>query len=301
MKNKMVIRYQLEAIEKAIATINDYNILEINLNELYTFSKKEKYNLRKVQELFSKVKLLRDHQTVELEHFSDEEALDKANSFLIELFPKKAKEILELDSLIEFRNINIYETGVTYKLSKNKVMLGQILLPTDSTNYTTSIIVHEKTHALTFNNIDLRTLFINGNELLPILLQKIVLEKLEDPYSIILDQIVRINDAKAAFYHIEFAKYLKTNPSKTKLDECMINYYNLAGHNYIISELYANLLMLDYFNNPETMIKKLNLVLSNKLSIIDFLESYEISLTNSKLIPTIKENTNKCKRISIIP
>ena len=164
-----------------------------------------------------------------------------------------------------------------------------------------SALVHEKMHALTFKNIDLKYLFSHNIELLPILLEKMLLCDLDNYYSKILNQLVRLNDTKQCFMHLDFMQYLRNNPNKTALDECVYNYFNVRNHEYLLGELYTDLLIEYYLADKDRFINKLNQVLDNKLSIDSFLESYDINLLNKNLIPIVKRQTDKCKRISIFP
>lgn len=301
MKKENVYTYNIEFLEFAFSYLNNYEILDININNLNKFSPKEKHVLTKLKELYHKVKLLKDYQTIQLEHFSDEEILCRANKFLIELFPNLEKEILELDNLISFNEYSIYEAGVNYRLNKNKVICDKIIIPTDGTNYTSSIIVHEKVHVLAFDNIDLKELFINKIELFPMFIQRIMLNKTNDYFGSILDRVIRINDTKENFNHLDLMNYLNNNPNKTELDECVCKYLNVRGYDYLISELYSDLLFKYYLIDSEKMVKRINQVFDRKISIENFLNNYNINLLNKDLIPIIKEETNKCKRISIIP
>lgn len=300
-KENDFIKYDLDFLEKVFSYLNNYEKLEIAVDDTFKFSKQEKHNLQRIKELYEKIILLRDYQIYELNSISKEEALSKANSFLVEIFPKKEKEILELDNLVTFDNINIYESGLIYILNNNRISFNQILIPDHTSNYTSSIIVHEKMHALTFQNMDLECLFRNGLELLPIFLQRMMLFDFCDEYANILDRIIRINDTKQSFFHLDYAKYLRNKPNKTTLDEYVCDYYNISANDYLIGDLYSSLLMEYYLLDKNEMIRKLNQVLNQKLSITDFLTSYEVSLSNKKLFPVIKQNINKCKRISIIP
>lgn len=301
MKEKSLIKYDMEDIEKAFSFINIYNILEIDSKNLYHFSNKEKHILKRIKNIYSKLELLSDSKETKLKHIDEQDVLKNANSFLIDLFPKYKDEILYLDNLIIFGDYSIYDAGVSFNLNKDKILLKEILIPADNTNYVSSIIVHEKTHALTLNNIKPRHIYENNSELFSIFLQKLFLIEFDDPTAILLDRIIRINDTKESFNHLELSKYLLNNYNSTELDKQLSIYFKLLGYNYLLSEFYSYLLILRYLENKELVIKNLNQVLDKKLSISDFLSNHQITLTNEKLIPTIKEETNKCKRITIIP
>ena len=294
-------KYDLDFLEFVFSYLSHYSILEIDINSIHNFSTKEKHVLTRLKQIYHKIKPLKDYQTVQLEHFSDEELLDKANSFLIELFPKKEKEILELDDLICFSNYTIDEISLQYNLSKRKVTFDEILIPTNGSNYTSSIIVHEKVHALAFSNIDLVSLFLDNLELFPMFIQRMMLNDIDERFVNILDRIIRINDTKENLRRLDFAHYLKNNPNKTVLDEYVCDYYYLRGYNYLIGELYSDLLFNYYLLDKDRMKKKLNQVFEQKLSISEFLNNYNVNLLNKDLIPIVKEETGKCKRISIVP
>lgn len=299
--NKEEFKYNVEFLEFAFSYLNNYELLEIDINEINNFSKKEKEVLNRIKDIYSKVRLLKDYEIVELEHFSNEEVLELANNFLIELFPKRKKEILNLDNLIEFSDCGIYGAGVNYRLSKNGIEYGKIMIPEEGSIYTSSIIVHEKTHVLAFESLGTTNLFINNLELFPMLTQRMMLNNTNDYYATILDRIVRTSDTKSNFSHLEFMNYLKTKQDKTILDECVYNYFKVRSYEYLTSELYSDLLNKYYLMDKEKMVKRINQVFDKKISISDFLNSYNVNLLNKDLIPIIKEETNKCKRISIIP
>ena len=300
-KNEDFVRYDLSFLERVFSNISNYEQLGIDINTMYQFSSKEKQVLLRCRELYSKVKLWKDYQTLELDHFSNEEALSRANLFLSNVFPKRKKDILALDRFVVFANISIYEAGLFYKLTQENLCFNQILIPSGGSNYTASIIAHEKMHALTFQKLNLEYLFKNGLELLPILVQKMMLVSLEDPLSNILDRIIRINDTKEAYANLEFVKQLNKHSNKSLLDQYVCNFKRIHAYDYLLGELYSYLLLPYYFSDQEQMLRKLSQVLEQKLSILDFLNGYQINLLNANLVPTIKADINKCKRISIIP
>jgi len=294
-------KYNLEFLEFVFSYLSNYELLEIDINNMNNFSSKEKHVLTRLKEIYYKIKIFKDYQLVKLEHFSDQEALFKANSFLIDLFPKKKDEILKLNDFVSFGDYSIYDSGLMYCFNGKKIIFNDILIPSDSTDYTSSIIVHEKVHALAFNNIDLMSLFSNYLELFPMLVARMALDSINNPFSDILDRLIRINDTKECFRNLEFANYLKNKKDKTILDEYVYKYFILRCYDYLISELYSDLLFKYYLQDKDKIIKSLNKVFERRISISEFLNIYNINLLNKDLIPIIKEETNKCKRISIIP
>ena len=257
-KNEDFVHYDLSFLERVFSNISNYEQLGIDINTMYQFSSKEKQVLLRCRKLYSKVKLWKDYQTLELDHFSNEEALSRANLFLSNVFPKRKKDILALDRFVVFADIS-------------------------------------------FQKLNLEYLFKNGLELLPILVQKMMLVSLEDPLSNILDRIIRINDTKEAYANLEFVKQLNKHSNKSLLDQYVCNFKRIHAYDYLLGELYSNLLLPYYFSDQEQMLRKLSQVLEQKLSILDFLNGYQINLLNANLVPTIKANIDKCKRISIIP
>lgn len=295
------LKYNPEFLEFVFSYLDNYKILEIDINKLNNFSAKEKHVLTRIKDIYSKVKLLKDHERVSLMHFSNDDILEIANQFLIELFPKKKDEILGIDNLIEFGNYSINDAAVSYNLSKNNISYNKIMIPENGTLYTSSVIVHEKVHVLAFNNLEPINVFINKIELFPTFIQRMMLNYTGSYYSDILDRMIRINDTRENFYNLDMMHYIKNNSNKTILDEHVCNYFNLRCFDYLISELYSDLLLKYYLSDKEKMFHKINQVFDKKISISDFLNYYNINLLNKDLIPTIKEETNKCKRISIIP
>ena len=48
------------------------------------------------------------------------------------------------------------------------------------------------------------------------------------------------------------------------------------------------------------MLEKLRKIFNGKLNIEDFMKYYNINLSNKDIVPTIKENTAKTKKIIIV-
>jgi len=302
MKKKFEpIKFDQDFLKMALDFLNTFYILDIDVNSMFQLSNKEKEVLSKLKKIYSKIKLVKDYETVDLAHITTEETLKLANNFFNELLPSKSKEILTLDNLVVFKDITIYEAGLTYKLSKNKVEFGEILIPDNCSLYDASTIVHEKTHALTFSNLDLVDLFQNGLELFPMLFQKIMLYNSNDEIASIYDTIIRIVDVKECFFNLETIKYLEEYTKDKEASELAYNYFYIRSYDYLLSDLYSSILVEYYKLNKETMIKRLNALFNGKITIKAFLDSYDISLFNKDLIPIIKEDANKCKRIVILP
>lgn len=293
--------YKTDFIIRALSYIDNYDNLEIDTSLVHNLTAKEKEMITKLNILYSKIKLLKDYKIVQLERLSASDALLLANNFLINIFPKYKGEILALDSIIDFGNYSIHEAGLTYRLIKNKIEFGTILIPESCNNYIVSVIVHEKMHAIIFNHLNLINLFSTSLEFLPVLLSKIALVSLDDELAIKYDEIVRINDTKQNLNSFEIYKYIKNNPNKSELDMVVCDYLRIISYDYLISELYTNILMKYYMTDSTKMIKKLNLILAGKITIQQFWDSYNIDLQNKELIPAVKEETSKCKRIVIMP
>ena len=120
--------------------------------------------------------------------------------------------------------------------------------------------------------------------------EKQVLSKLEKIYS----RIKLLKDYKTVqLSHI-------TTEDK-EISKLVYSYFYIKSYDYLLSDLYSSILAEYYLLDKETMIKRLKALFNNKITIKDFLDIYNINLLNKDLIPVIKEESNKCKRMVIVP
>lgn len=298
-KNKSIV-FDEEFVERAFDFLNTYYILDIDVNSMFQLSNKEKEVLLKLRNIYSQVKLVKDYKKVK-SYIAKNKMLDLANDFMINILPSKSGEILVLDNLIIFDDITTYETGLSYRLSKYDIEIGNISMPDKLHCYDISTIIHEKAHALTFLDLDLASLYENGLELFPMLFEKMMLSDLGDTTATIYNQIIRVNDAKECLFNIDTIKYLEEYSEDKVIGKLMYDYFYIKSYDYLLSDLYSSILARYYSLDKETMIKRLNALFTEKITIKAFLDSYNISLLNKDLIPIIKEETSKCKRIMIMP
>lgn len=301
---KNIENYNPDFIDTVLGYLNNYVFLGIELDSIYNFNKKEKQALAKIIQQYHKTTLYKDAKYEYLKELEPQITLNMANSFLIAFFPKLEKEILELDKTILFKNIKPEEQGVHYRIKPNYIEINKILLDNSFNEYTIPKIVHEKVHALCFNNIDTINLFNNSLELLPIFIQKIVIYELgkytDSPISV-FDTIIRNNDNNISSYALKYADYLNNKKDKTKLDDLVAQYFRIRSTDYILADIYSNVLVNHYIEDRNNMIENLNKLFENKITIEEFLNIYNISLLNKANIPTMKEKLEKCKRKIIIP
>lgn len=298
-KTDKLIEFDNGFLKEALSFLNTYYILDINLDSMFKFSCREKINLLKLKSIYSKIKLASDLDTIELSYISSDDAIKICNEFLVKLLPNKKESILHLDKLIEFNNYLNGEIFLNYTLSKDNIIVNNITLPSDFSLYDVSAMVHEKTHAITFYNLDLVSLFQNGLELFPMLFQKIILMDMNDNNLINYDRIIRTTDTMECFFNLATIKYIEKNAKDKVSGQIISDYFYIKSYDYLLSHIYSSLLAKYYQLDKETMIERLNTLFDKKITIEDFLDSYNINLLNKELILTTKEEINKCKKIII--
>ncbi len=306
MKQFLNWNYNTEFLVEVLKKLAEYEELELDPFSIYAFSKKEKEQLEKLQKLYQKVSLFRDYETVFFDSLSKEEIFAQGNEFLIQLFPKRKQEIIDLDDKITFTGQDLSDAGCTYFLTKEITTVQNIILPSIQHPYAISIFVHEKIHALTFQKIPMQELYQYGKEMIPIFIQKIVLNELDqqfarkEDYLSILERTIRWNDFMQANYHLEIAKQKWKQQKENKLYQSVYAYWYLSVMDYLLGECFSELLLKYYQEDQNFMKEKLNQVLLHQITIPEFLENYQINLKNKDLIPTTKKNLEKIKRMNFI-
>ena len=127
------------------------------------------------------------------------------------------------------------------------------------------------------------------------------LQKYTDSPVTIFDTIIRNNDNKTGSYSLDYANFLNNKKDKTELDKLVAHYFRIKSTNYILADVYSDVLINHYIDDRNNMIENLNKLFENKITIEKFLNIYDISLLNKKNIPTMKERLEKCKRKIIVP
>lgn len=273
MKNSS--KYKQDFINSVFAYLVNYDFLGIDLNGMFDFNNKEKQALEKIKRQYQKIKLFNDAEKEYLNESDINFITDLANILLIDIFPNM----------------------------KDEILFKEIIINNSLNAYAIPVIVHEKTHALSFNHINTKNLFVSGLELLPIFIQKIAmyeLEKLIDYPILVTDSIIRCNDCRSCIYYLDYARYLKINPTE-QLDNYVSHYFRIKSTDYLLADIYSTILMNYYKQDRNTMIENLNKLFEDKITISEFLNKYNINLLNKDAIPLVKENLEKCKRKIIIP
>lgn len=298
------MKYDEELLYDVFDYMNKYNYFDIDTKTLFTFSSKDKEKLNRISNLYLNIKMFNDAKHVNLEELDTNTYFGLTNELLSSFFPKFSSYFLSLDEYIEvIQNGTVSDAGIMADFSKKGAFIKSIYVPDYFNGYTVSALIHEKVHCFTFENIGLEKMCNSYIELFPIFIQKLSLNEMEENYNlshvINYDQIVRINDTKANIYLNNLAKKINNNPLKTELDSLVYEYFRIKGADYLLSEIYSTLLVKYYLTDRNTMIEKLNNLFSNKITLNEFLNYYNINLSNKEIIPTIKENTDKVKRIII--
>jgi len=296
-------KYKQEFINTVFSNLINYELLGIDLNEMYIFNNKEKQILEKLKQQYRKIILYNDAETEYLEQLDPNLIISLANKFLVEIFPDFHNEILRLDKLLKFKKGELDDSGLFYILDNDKIDLKEIIINNDFNAYAISIIVHEKTHALAFDHIDTKTIFTNGLELFPIFIQNIVMYELENTTNFqvtTMNEIIRCIDGKNSAYYLDYADNIRKYPNE-QLDYYVSQYFRIKSTDYLLSDVYSKLLLNYYIKDRNTMIENINKVFAGKITIPEFLNRYNINLLNKEIIPVVKKDLEKCKRKIIIP
>lgn len=297
-------QYSLDLLNQIFNYLSNFEELGIDIKNINILSPKDRKVIEKVQHIYDKTKLFRDYKLIKLSPLEEEDTLLYANELLGQIFPSKKREINLLDEKLDFQDISYGEAGLYYHIVKHQVDTKKIIIPEECSGYTVSIIGHEKTHALTFSSLNLIELFQGYLELFPTLIQKIILYEFENTYGFTyvsdLDTKIRICDCKQALLNFYYARDLMNDSERTELDEYVSHYFRIKAIDYLQAELFSELLLKEYRNNSDKMLNYLNQLFGKKISLEEFLSRYQISLLNKSLISTVKETTNKVRRLSII-
>lgn len=297
-------KYDPELLEEVLNYMSNYNFFNIDTKSLFNFSSSEKEKIDKISNLYLNIKLFNDAKQVTLEELDNDTYFLLTNEILSSFFPKFENYFWDLDKhILLIKDGSVSDAGIITDFSKNGVYVKMIYIPDYFNGYTSSSLIHEKTHCLTFEKFGLEKVCNSYFELFPILIQKLALNEMETKYKLKYvseyDQIVRINDTRANIYLTNVTKKINNKPDKSPLDSLVYEYYRVKGSDYLLSEIYSNLLVKYYLIDRNTMLEKLNRLFTNKITIDEFLKYYNINLSNKEIIPTIKENTDKVKRLII--
>ena len=298
------VTYEEAFIEKVIANLSIYNALEIDVNDCLVFNKKEKEAFNKIIKQYQKITLYKDAYDSCLSYIEQDEVIKFSNYFLSTIFPKYTDEILSYDSLLLFEGEGLESSGLNYGVTNKSIMLGDIILEDNYDEYTISVLAHEKTHALCFNHLDTTELFIEGIELFPIFIQKIVIYemmKYTDSLISTYSNIIRSNDCRECIYYLKLGEFLHNKKDRTFLDEMVSSYFRIKGIDYLKADIYSNLLMNYYMEDRNLMIEKLEKLFCRRITISGFLNYYNVNIRRKENIPLLKEELSKTKRIVFTP
>lgn len=298
------MKYDENLIIDVFDYMSKFNFFDIDTKNLFNFSSSEKEKLNRISNLYLNIKLFKDARSVKLEELDTNTFFNLTNEVLGSIFPRFMSYFIDLDKKVRIiENGMVSDAGIEAGFSKTNINVNTIDIPDYFNGYTSSAFVHEKIHCLTFECFGLEKLCNSYIELFPILIQKLALNEMENTYNLSYvseyDQIVRINDTRSNICLNKLAKKINDNPDKSSLDSLVYEYFRIKGADYFLSEIYSNLLVKYYLTDRNTMLEKLNKLFSNKITIDEFLKYYNINLSNKEIIPTIKENTDKVKRLII--
>ena len=98
MKNES--KYKQEFINTVFSNLVNYELLGIDLNEMYVFNNKEKQVLEKLKQQYRKVILYKDAEKEYLKQLDPNLIISLANKLLADIFPDFYNEIINLDKLL---------------------------------------------------------------------------------------------------------------------------------------------------------------------------------------------------------
>ncbi len=251
-----------------------------------------------------------------MQGISKEDVKNISNEILINMFPNKYKQILFLDKKTLFKNIEKNSEKIEMD-RHNLYEIDNIYMPNKCYPSTIISLIHEKTHGLMYSTFTLKEIQSFPNELFPIINEKIATIQLENNYNLKNtyeeNNLLRITNTLEAFENyylskifyndkkaIDFNKeYTITNVTNKMIESTIANYYRLCALDYILSEIYS-ILIIKYYNIDENkMLQMLRKVFNKDINIEAFLKYYNLNLSNKELIPAIKENLNKSKKLII--
>lgn len=298
------MEYDEEFIQSAFSYLYNYEKLNLDTSKIHLLSKKEQEIVNKVYKIYQNITVYKDRKEISVEPVDFEDAINCTNYLLANIFDKRIDQILEMDKITSYEDINYGSSGIYYNLINGKPVVNEILLPNEYNGYYMSTIAHEKTHVLTFQNLDIIDLFTTGLEIFPVLIQKIIIYELETEYDFSyiseFDQIVRLIDCRKGLNILNSFNKIEPN-NLSKLDKYLKEYTRINAIDYLKAELFSELLLEKYKFNRYEMIENLNKLFDKKISSEQFLNMYDANLLNKDLIPLVKQNASKIKRISIIP
>lgn len=316
-----MVKVTTDELYKGLDYLYEYDSMNIDYREVFKFSRKEKQIISRIANLYYSIETFQDAPIYTMQRISEEETRLYSNYILFEMFPDKIDQILFLDKKTKFMNIDQDDAGLIYVLHKDKIEIDEICVKSKSNPTSITTLNHEKTHGLTFLNILKKELFKYPIELFPFIVEKITAIKLEEDFKYenteVNNQIERIENSRLAFHNYADSIYIDSllgpqekidfdslgDVSSLNLqrisDICVSNYERIDALNYILSEVYSALAIKYYQIDERKMLERLRKIFNGKSSIEDFMKYYNINLFNKDIVPTIKENTSKAKKIII--
>lgn len=316
-----MVKVTMDELYKGLDYLYEYDSMNIDYREVFKFSRKEKQIISRIANLYYSIETFQDAPIYTMQRISEEETRLYSNYILFEMFPDKIDQILFLDKKTKFMNIDQDDAGLIYILHKDKIEIDEICVKSKSNPTSITTLNHEKTHGLTFLNILKKELFKYPIELFPFIVEKITAIKLEEDFKYenteVNNQIERIENSRLAFNNYADSIYIDSllgpqekidfdslgDVSSLNLqrisDICVSNYERIDALNYILSEVYSALAIKYYQIDERKMLERLRKIFNGKSSIEDFMKYYNINLFNKDIVPTIKENTSKAKKIII--
>lgn len=268
-----------------------------NVKYLDNLNYGERKNFDDLVELYKKYSV--DNINTVFCPFVDDEAMikSKSNQTMNIFFPKYKNQFTQYNDLIvlidspDWKNIG----GSAYN-HKDKI-LRKIIIGSSSIN-SVPIVNHEEVHALVYSNMNMRGSNFFYLETLPMSIEMITGMELDNRFdsneNLLATDCVRLTSIISSISNLfDINKYDIAHHEPVKL-------LNYERYQNMISTACANVLFKRYFEDPQRMIISLEKLLGQLITMEQFLDYYDASLSSSEILPLATHQLNKCKKIDLI-
>ena len=152
---------------------------------------------------------------------------------------------------------------------------------------------HEYMHGLYFLNPLPARYKPEYEELLPILLEKIMSLRLSKQYGI--DYLSTYNKTRMNHANYCAKEYKKIKSSDNTVSQAD-NYISYIDYTYLIATIYAEHLFDYYKERPTDVITSIDNFIERKSTMSDVLDAYNISLSNSDTISSFQKSLKKAQK-----
>jgi len=174
--------------------------------------------------------------------------------------------------------------GGMYINENNEV---RILTPTLKNAFSTSILVHECTHALNNENIIKLDCEESHSEVLPLLNQFLFIDGLKDYYD--------INELRKSYmdYVIKSILLFNTNKYVECADKEIIDYEGIEYHfKYVLGSLYS-IVLYEWFKNDKEFMDNYSKIYTGNGTLKSLLDYYEVNLEDKSNVEFVKSLMKK--------